>query len=58
METLLDRCRCNTIELLESSDRIIAAWESGMMICSAEEIARLKALAAEHERLLKLRAGE
>ena len=55
MDNLLDRARENTLVLIAQSRGIISAMESGILInWSPQELDRLKALVAEHERLLQM----
>ena len=54
METLLDRARENTLELIEEARGIISAMEAGILINCPHELDRLKAQVAEHQSLLQM----
>jgi hypothetical protein len=55
METLLDRAQRNTVTLIEETRSIVSAMEAGVLInWSPQELDRLKAIVAEHERLLQM----
>ena len=57
MNSLVDRAREISILSLDETRCIISAIEDGILInWSGEDLERLKAQAAEHERLLKMRA--
>jgi hypothetical protein len=55
VETLLDRARENTLTLIDETLGIISAMETGILInWSPQELDRLKAIVAEHKRLLQM----
>jgi hypothetical protein len=57
VQTLLDRARENTLILIDETRGIISAMETGILInWSPQEFDRLKAVLAEHERLLQMHA--
>jgi hypothetical protein len=57
VETLLDRARENTLILIDETSGIISAMEAGILInWSPQELDRLKAVVAEHQRLLQMHA--
>jgi hypothetical protein len=57
VQTLLDRARENTLILIDETRGIISAMETGILInWSPQEFDRLKAVVAEHERLLQMHA--
>jgi hypothetical protein len=59
VETLLDRARENTLILIDETIGIISAMEAGILInWSPQELDRLKAVVAEHQRLLQMHAPE